>query len=243
MQTAIYDGHAHLGGGEERAIRRSRKITSMVCAGTPKEAENLLAEAEKDPFIVPAVGLHPWHSQEYRVEEMLPFMRRVPVIGEIGMDSVWCQVPMEIQRQAFKEQLQIAESLGKPVVLHTKGMERKIGEMIGKYKNRYLVHWYSSMEDLDAYLDADCYFTIGPDLAVNPAVQQVARRAPIDRLLVETDGFSAVRWALGEVDFQKIPDLLTENMEQAAKLRNLTLTRMASQMEMNFQRFIKNPLQ
>ena len=104
-----------------------------------------------------------------------------------------------MQREVFERQLEIASEGGKPVVLHVKGMEREAAERdpAGIPAGTW-VHWYSDLEWLDLYLEQDCYFSVGPDVAVNPAVQQVARRADLSRLLVETDGFGAVRWALGE---------------------------------------------
>ena len=56
-----------------------------------------------------------------------------------------------------------------------------------------MVHWYSADHDLDGYLDLDCYFSVGPDVIWNPAVQQVAKRVPENRILLETDGMEAVK--------------------------------------------------
>lgn len=234
----ICDGHAHLGTEQEQNIRREYGIMTMVCAGTRQEAEALLTEAQSGSLLIPAVGLHPWHSGECTVEEMLPFMKQVPVIGEIGLDSVWCQVPMECQRTAFKAQLEIAVRLNKPVVLHTKGMEEEIAKTIQNYKTRFLVHWYSSMEYLDPYLAKDCYFTLGPDLAVNPAVRQVAQRVPLNRLMVETDGFSAVSWAVGETPYEDVPGLLDSNMRLVAEIKGVPAEQVYRQMEQNFFCFI-----
>ena len=139
--TRIYDAHAHLGSEAERRVRREQDIVTMVCAGTPAQAERLSEEAAKNANILPAAGLHPWHCDKCSAEEMRPFLEQVPVIGEIGLDSVWCQVPMEIQRRAFEAQLDLAAQMGKPVVLHTKGMEAEIARTIKKYENTYLVHW------------------------------------------------------------------------------------------------------
>lgn len=241
--TRIYDAHAHLGSEAERRVRREQDIVTMVCAGTPAQAERLSKEAARNANILPAAGLHPWHCDKCSVEEMRPFLERVPVIGEIGLDSVWCQIPMEIQRRAFEAQLALAAQMGKPVVLHTKGMEAEIARTIKKYENTYLVHWYSSMEHLEDYLALDCYFTLGPDLASNPAVRQVAERAGADRLMVETDGFSAAVWALGEMELSALPGLLRGNMELAAQIKGLPPEEMALRMEKNFRAFTKTSLQ
>ena len=68
------------------------------------------------------------HAGQY-----LPDMKELTAcdfIGEIGMDNVWCQVPESVQRSVFARQLEIAEELHKPVLLHTKGMEREIARML-----------------------------------------------------------------------------------------------------------------
>ncbi|MFR5601121.1 MAG: TatD family hydrolase [Lachnospiraceae bacterium] len=235
---ALFDGHAHLGSVEERNIRSQEKITTMVCAGTPKEAKQLEQICSDNPFLIPAYGLHPWHSEEYSVEDMDRYLKATKVIGEIGMDNVWCQVPLEIQRKAFEQQLALASERKQPVVLHTKGQEKAIGTLIAHYPNRYLVHWYSSMEDLDLYLSLDCYFTIGPDAAENPAVVQVIEKAPLNRLLVETDGWGAVQWALGDVKLENLPGLLRKNMELIAAKKQVSLGKVERQLEENFWRFM-----
>lgn len=235
----IYDGHAHFAAKEEQMVREKAGIVTMVCAGDPIEAEKLTGlDPAAYPWMVLAAGLHPWKADRFSVPEMLPFLRKCSVIGEIGMDSVWCQVPIERQKAVFQEQLMLAEKWKKPVVLHTKGMEKEILSFIKKYNNRYLVHWYSSMDYLDGYLEQDCYFTLGPDLMVNPAVRQVAERAPLNRLMVETDGFSAVTWALGDRKLEELPGILEKNMQYLAEIRQVSAAEIERQMEENFHRFL-----
>lgn len=41
------------------------------------------------------------------------------------MDSVWCDVDLKIQKEVFEKQLQLAQALNKPVILHTKGQEKR----------------------------------------------------------------------------------------------------------------------
>lgn len=41
------------------------------------------------------------------------------------MDSVWCDVDLKIQKEVFEKQLQFAQALNKPVILHTKGQEKR----------------------------------------------------------------------------------------------------------------------
>ena len=200
-RQGLTDAHCHIGTEKELTERIREGIRSVICAGSPKEAERL-NELIKRPggaqTIIPAAGLHPWNSGRYRTEEMFPFMEKWTVTGEIGMDTLWCDVPLKVQREAFECQLAFAMERRKPVVLHTKDQEEEIARIIQRYPNRYLVHWYSCEKYLEQYLEQDCFFSIGPDVSWNPIVQKVARCVPKDRILIETDGLGAVEWAWEE---------------------------------------------
>ena len=117
----LIDAHTHLGSDSERSERQKKQILSLVCASTPPEAEALLKTAK--PYLLPTAGLHPWQATSYFVNDMLPYLTACPVIGEIGMDSVWCDVPLDRQEEVFRAQLAIACQMKKPVILHTKGEE------------------------------------------------------------------------------------------------------------------------
>lgn len=202
----LCDAHAHFFSITDLKERQRDRIFTLIHVGTPKEANQLLSLCPSlcpttpsssfvPPFFSLSCGLHPWNADQLSFSELLPFLRQAPVIGEIGMDSVWCQVPLSLQETQFRRQLAFACGEKKPVILHTKGQEKRIASIIKEYRNQYLVHWYSSNEPPNAYLELDCYFSIGPDVFWNPAVQQLAGLVPENRLLLETDGLSAVQWA------------------------------------------------
>ncbi len=170
--TRIYDAHAHLGSEAERRVRREQDIVTMVCAGTLAQAERLSEEAARNANILPAAGLHPWHCDKCSVGEMRPFLERVPVIGEIGLDSVWCQVPMEIQRRAFEAQLDLAAQMGKPVVLHTKGMEAEIARTI---KNTRTPTWFTGTRPWNIWRITLRWTATSPWDRIWPAIRRSGR--------------------------------------------------------------------
>ncbi|MCI8516387.1 MAG: TatD family hydrolase [Hungatella sp.] len=200
-QWILSDAHAHMGSPAERQEREQNGIFSLLCGGTPGEAEALWESFEKSKgksCLKPACGIHPWYADRYELSDMERWLLLCPVIGEIGMDSVWCRVPLDVQEERMRQQLHLACRLQKPVVLHTKGQEEKIARIIDEYPNRYLVHWYSCESFLEEYVSRGCYFSVGPDVWWNPSVRKVAERVPLERLLIETDGLEAVRWAWEE---------------------------------------------
>ena len=235
MTAPLVDAHAHLHSAEE--LRARDGIFTILCGVDPSDASRVLW-LRGERFEV-CCGLHPWHVEECSVDDMLPHLEAAPVIGEIGLDSVWTEADMDCQRRAFVRQLDIAREMGKPVVLHTKGMEAEIARILARYDLVKLVHWYSCDAHLERYLDQDCYFTIGPDAAVNPAVQAVAQRAPLNRLLTETDGLDAVSWALNRpVEPRELPEVLRGELRVIAALKGISEAQAREAIWQNLRRFL-----
>ena len=255
----VTDAHAHVKTKAEALERIREGIPTMVCGTDPEDARwvmELCHMPETEGILFPVFGLHPWYADQWKVEDMMPYLEKCQVIGEIGMDSLWCNVPLKRQKEVLEKQLQIAAEWKKPVVLHTKDQEREILELIRKYPNTYLVHWYSADHDLDGYLDLECYFSVGPDVIWNPAVQQVAKRVPENRILLETDGMDAVKWAWEEgqksqnyaIEEQENLQETTQSQQKAisvrgalyetahmvAKLRNVPIETLIAQTTDNF---------
>lgn len=245
----LCDAHTHIGTDAEIQERIDKQIRSLVCAGTPPEAailQRIMADS-----ILPTYGLHPWHADQYQVEEMSTYLESCPVIGEIGLDDVWCKVPLDIQEAVFTEQLEIALRLHKPVILHTKGQEKRTSQLIKKYPNTYMVHWYSAPANPLDYFSQDCYFSIGPDLWWNENVRQVVSSVPLERLLIETDGMSAVKWAYEDAPDKKrragfpappssVSAALTATLIRAAAIKGISPEHFGKQMVINFNSFLQN---
>ena len=222
--SPICDAHAHIGDEAEIAARHAQRVHTALCATDPENAKAVEDLCLKEPLFTAHYGLHPWKAARFSVREMEPWLAKCRVIGEIGLDSVWCDVPAADQRPVFIRQLDIAREMGKRVLLHTKGCEEEIARLVSERRVPCVVHWYSCMEHLERYLDMDSWFTIGPGVFNDPAVREVARRAPEGRVLVETDGLSAVAWALErEVGAGELPSILEGMLREIAALRGETV--------------------
>lgn len=233
----LVDAHAHLGTPEELEARKAAGVVTLMCGTEPESAAKVTQLASA--ALIPHCALHPWHAEECLLADMLEYMDMCPVVGEIGLDSVWTETDMEAQRRVFRAQLDWAERRRKPVVLHTKGMEREIVWTLGRYTVRKLVHWYSCDQYLDEYIAQDCYFTVGPDCERSEAVRAVIARAPIERLLTETDGMSAVAWALErDVAPGELSSVLEGEMREIASIKDLSLEHVRESVWVNFNRFV-----
>lgn len=177
-----------------------RTLRSAISVSTPEDARRAFALREKNPNIAVTVGIHPWHADTVTLAELAEFLPQADAIGEIGLDSVWCTVSHEAQLAAFIAQLDLAckpenASAKQNAVLHTKGCEYEIAEITAQYELTYLIHWYSHGELPAEFRRENYLFSLGCDIAINPAVQRIAAEIPLNRLMLETDGDSAIEWA------------------------------------------------
>lgn len=155
------------------------------------------------------VGVHPQHAQQYRgagtdpASAALAEMARLPevcAIGEIGLDFVYDEThplypgaPRSVQEQVLCEQLELAATTGLPVVVHNREADARLLDIMGQWAPRLqsgVFHCFGSpWEVARQVLDHGFYlgFTGLVTFKNAEAVREVARRCPLDRLLLETD--------------------------------------------------------
>ena len=95
-----------------------------------------------------SVGLHPWHlnSDSLRLEKewMQNVVQRdnVLAIGECGLDK-HCKVPWDLQMEAFKWQLELAEKSKKPVIVHCVRAQQEILRLLNDFNVEYVFHGFN----------------------------------------------------------------------------------------------------
>ena len=118
-------------------------------------------------------------------------------------------------------------------------MEREILDTIRRYPNRYLVHWYACPHWLQEYIDLGCWFTVGPDAALDRDVAHLAQTVPLDRLLIESDGLDGIAWGqhvtLTPADYAAA---MERHLHTVAALRGLTAEALLSVLMHNLGTFL-----
>ena len=226
----MHDAHYHYS-KEIEMLQNEYDISGICNVANEKEYELV---HQKHLFY--SCGVHPWNASLDTLESMLPLLKQASIIGEIGMDSVWCDVDLEIQKEVFEKQLQLAKEWDKPVILHTKGQEKTILDLIREYPNTYVVHWYGCMDYVKEYDEVASYFTIGPSIGKEVEVTHLVKQVSIDKLLMESDGIEAVKWAIDSVDYIAA---LKNEITQVAQLKNKTYSEVESILDQNFSKLIK----
>lgn len=162
-----------------------------------KDAKAALALAERYDYIYTTLGTHPHeaknmkhaHLAQYR--ELAPH-KKVVAIGEIGLDYHYDFSPRDTQKKWFIAQLELAIELGMPAVFHVREADGEALDILSTHKNglRGVMHCFSgSYETACACLDMGLYIAFGGAITFENAKRnvEVARRLPLDRLLIETD--------------------------------------------------------
>ena len=202
----LFDAHCHLQ-DERLAARREdvlaraaqANVVGMVCNGSnERDWDSVRALAAASPAILPAFGLHPWHIDTRTpgwLETLSDRLVATPTasVGEIGLDHVVQGADLDAQHDVFLRQLELAALLDRPVSLHCRRAWNVLIAALGEAKRRpraLMIHSYSGSADLIpslAKLPIGFSFSGSLTYDHHRHVREAAARAPLDRLLIETD--------------------------------------------------------
>lgn len=202
----LIDTHAHLQDDDlkkdltkvlERAAAAG--LEKIICVGYDlQSSQEALNIARKYRQVYAVVGIHP-HDAESLDDSALEKLHtlakdpRVLAIGEIGLDFYRDLSPRDIQRKAFRQQIKLAQELGKPIVIHDRDAHQEVLDIIKAEKagrNQGIMHCYSG--ELPMAMDlikAGFYLSFAGPLTFKNArkSQEVAAKIPMDKILIETD--------------------------------------------------------
>jgi TatD DNase family protein len=147
-------------------------------------------------FIYAAVGVHPHDVKDVRpgdIEELkrLTKFEKTVAVGEIGLDYYYDYSDREMQKHYFKKQLELANEVDLPVIIHSREAAQDTFEIIGYSKvRRGVIHCYSGSKEMaHDYIDMGFYLGIGGVVTFKNAkiLIDVVDSVPIERILLETD--------------------------------------------------------
>jgi len=198
LQIALIDGHVHLSEikDSERAVENALKagVKRMIAVAMDLDScRKTLAFAERyQDNVLPAIGYHPWSTKAEDVEDTLLFItqniHRCVALGEVGLDYK-VKVKKKLQKVVFSKLLNLAVQAHKPVIIHSRFSYQRTYEMTAEANvEKAVFHWYSGPVDiLDKIIARGFFVSATPALAYSPHHQAAMARAPVDRILIETD--------------------------------------------------------
>lgn len=204
----LFDSHAHYNDekfkqDQEEVLDSIYKagITRLICAGyslaSSKEAIEI---ANKHSFVYSIVGISPNDIIENREEmdsqlveiEKLAKQDKVVAIGEIGLDYYWNTENKTWQLLTFEKQIQIANKLSLPIVIHTREAVMDTIELLKKqtvHKKGVFHCCPMNRELVKEALKLGFYISLAGPITFKNArnADEIIQMIPLDKILIETD--------------------------------------------------------
>lgn len=202
----ITDTHTHLyseafDGDRYDMIKRalksgvSRFFVPAIDSTYTKAMLQLEKEFPKEVFLM--MGLHPTHVKENYLEELehveeLLGKKRFYAVGEIGIDLYWDTSTLEIQKEAFIYQIQLAKKYQLPIVIHCREAFDEIFEVLEAEKGDSLFgifHCFTGTIE-QAHQAISCNMKLGIGGVVtfkNGKIDQFINQIDVSNIVLETD--------------------------------------------------------
>lgn len=196
------DTHLHLSYKEgvrpeefiEHAKERGINTLIVSCCSKDSIIEGIEL-ANKFDNIYLSVGFHPEEVSVISDEDILWLENiiqscpRVVAVGEIGLDYYWEKDKKQEQISLFHKQLELANKLNLPVVIHTRDAIQETYDILSEYSLRGVIHCYSgSIEMAERFIELGYFLGIGGVVTFsNSKLYQVVERVGLSHILLETD--------------------------------------------------------
>ena len=202
MEFRLIDSHAHLDDGrfdKDRAAIIARcfeegigVVTIGADLASSREAVRL---AGRHQSIWATVGVHPHDAKTVSPDvltEIETLAADAVAIGEIGLDYYRDLSPHDVQRRVFAEQLDLAERVGLPVVLHNRESTDDLLAILREAGDAHNGIVHSFLGDIalaETFLNMGFHLGIGGPLTFpkNHILRDAVRAIPLDRIVLETD--------------------------------------------------------
>lgn len=250
MTASLIDSHCHLNFESlqqnfSQVLQNAREngVGHMLCVSvTLEKYPEVLALAHVHPHIFASVGVHPdeQQGQDPSIEDLVRLAEdtRVVAIGETGLDYFRIKGDMTWQQERFRRHIRAARATGKPLIIHTREaaqdtiriLREESADAVGGVMHCFTENW----DTAQAALDLGFYISFSGIVTFRnaEALREVARKVPLDRLLVETDSpYLAPMPHRGKTNE---PAFVRHVAEQLASLRALSLDEIAATTTANF---------
>ena len=180
---------------------------------------------EEIPEIFFSAGIHP-KSLSDGLEKQLIWLQEISVaencvaIGECGLDGL-IDVDEELQEKAFQAQIEIANSVKKPLIIHCVKTFSQLLQFRKMSKVPMIIHGFNKRKTIgDDLLKNGLCLSFGKSVLYNVNLQDFVKHLPIEKLFLETDS----------ADFE-----IKELYQKVANLKNMRLEDLSKKIKNNLQ--------
>ena len=199
----LVDTHCHLYFDElkndiDGVLNRADElgVKRFICVGTNlTDSFESVKLAQQYENIYATAGIHPHDAgsvENNYIEKLRKLLEnyKIVAVGEMGLDYFRNISNPDEQKQVFKKQLNLAQEINKPIVFHNRDADKDTIKILSDFsKVNGVAHCFSSSYDTAIKLiEMGFYISFSGNLTFkNSHLPEVAKKLPLDRLLVETD--------------------------------------------------------
>jgi TatD DNase family protein len=208
----LVDSHCHIDGTDfdadrdeviDRALSEGIIAFLNVGTGGPKSNsfEKTVALAQSNDSIFAALGVHPHDAKDYSLEferrliDLASRCEKVIAWGEIGLDFYYDHSPRLTQRDVFKRQIEIANQLRLPIIVHSREADEETMEILVEAASNKefcggIMHCFGGTAYMAKVLVENGFLiSFAGNVTFKKAekLREAASVVPLDKLLVETD--------------------------------------------------------
>ena len=243
------DSHCHLDRLDDTTplkevldFAQRRGVEHFLCvAVSVREFDDMQRTVAEFDNVSVSCGVHPLHQDDACSKQELlekASSDSVVAVGETGLDYFYSEETRDVQMQSFIEHIQVANELNKPLIIHTRGAKEDTLAALKEHKASYtkgVLHCFTEDWDMaEQAIELDMYISLSGIVTFKSAdaLRDVARKVPLDRLLIETDS----PW-LAPVPHRGKPNqpgYVVEVAEFIANLRGISVKELAQATTQNF---------
>lgn len=169
----------------------------IVSSCEVKEYQEVIKYASENSFIYLSLGIHPEYASTTTtdkdletLESLLTNTKKIVALGEIGLDYYYTKENKQAQQDLFRKQLQLAEKLHLPVVIHSRDATEDTINILKEFPNvKGDIHCFSgSIETANIYIKMGYKIGIGGVVTFkNSKLYEVVDAIDIENIILETD--------------------------------------------------------
>lgn len=203
MYQNIFDTHSHYDDTKFNPDRemvldtlQSQGVSLVVSCGCDIDTTQFNFDlSQKYDYIYFAAGFHPENLDganldDLKIIEKFAKNSKCVAIGEIGLDYHWMNSSKQEQKDFFEAQLELANKLDMPVIVHDREAHGDTLDILKQYKPKGVLHCFSGSKEM-----AKEIIKLGMYIGLNGVVTfsnarkslEVVKEIPLERLVLETD--------------------------------------------------------
>jgi len=237
--------HCYFNDDRAKVVENAKKagVKAILTAGMDYESnEKALNLASKYDIVKACIGIYPQTNfnniKNFDLENELKFFTKnkskFVAIGEVGLDFLDKKTKIKSQKDIFRQMIQIAEKLNKPIIVHSRKAEQDCIYILKSSKlKKIIMHCFCGKKSLVKDVIDNGWFLTTPTCVVRSLqFQENVKLAPITQLFCETDS----PYLSPFKDQRNEPAFIIESYKKIAEIKKMDLKEVVNNIWMNWQK-------